>query len=255
MFVSAGQLFFIGLAIVYSLINWKNGVLAATADPAIIPALITAASQVDRINILQNDSDFVFDFLNPPPFVTPVTGAGGHTIAATRKTFPALVSNGMAMTIGFLGPCGLNTPHTHPRATEFNFIVNGTVMVGFQAENGARFVFNNVTAGQATIFPKGSIHFEQNLGCDAIIFVAAFNDEDPGVNQAAQGLFALPPDVVSTTLGGINVANVRNIKRRIPANVALGTEECRRRCGLQGYGTETMMTALPKRQQKMGLRN
>ncbi len=60
----------------------------------------------------------------------------------------------MAMTIGFLGPCGYNTPHTHPRATEFNFAVNGTLQTGFLAENGARFVFNEVPPGSAAIFPK-----------------------------------------------------------------------------------------------------
>ena len=71
----------------------------------------------------------------------------------------------MAMTIGFLGPCALNTPHTHPRATEFNFVVNGTLQAGFLEENGARFIMNDVPAGSATIFPKGAIHFEMNPGC------------------------------------------------------------------------------------------
>lgn len=71
----------------------------------------------------------------------------------------------MGMTIGFLGPCGYNTPHTHPRATEFNFAVNGTLQTGFLAENGARFVFNEVPPGSAAIFPKGAIHFEMNNGC------------------------------------------------------------------------------------------
>lgn len=71
----------------------------------------------------------------------------------------------MAMTIGYLGPCGYNTPHTHPRATEFNFAVNGTLQAGLLTENGARFIFNEVKPGSAAIFPKGAIHFEMNTEC------------------------------------------------------------------------------------------
>lgn len=149
-------------------------------------------------------SQFVFDFLNPPGGSGETVGAGGHTVAASSATFPALIGTGMAMTIGFLGPCGFNTPHTHPRATEFNFVVNSTLSAGLLTENGARFVFNEVPAGSAAIFPRGAIHFEMNNGCgkcyrpclrkislthkssEPAMFVAGFNDEDPGVDQIAQ---------------------------------------------------------------------
>ena len=48
----------------------------------------------------------------------------------------------------------MNTPHTHPRATEILYSVNGTLTSGTIGENGSRFVFNTINAGQATIFPK-----------------------------------------------------------------------------------------------------
>jgi len=89
----------------------------------------------------------------------------------------------------------MNSPHTHPRATEFLFLVNGQMDVGFIEENGARFVGNTLTQGQGTIFPKGSIHYQLNLGCEPITFVAALNDEDPGVNQIAQRCEYSDPDV------------------------------------------------------------
>ena len=109
----------------------------------------------------------MFDFLHPP--VGETDGAAGHTVMASSASFPAVIGNGMAMTIGFLGPCGMNTPHTHPRATEFNFAVNGTLQTGFLMENGARFVMNDVPAGSAAIFPKGAIHFEMNTGCGQLL--------------------------------------------------------------------------------------
>ena len=80
--------------------------------------------------------------------------------------------------------------------------MNGTLHAGFLAENGARFVMNEVPALSATIFPQGigreynkvvlvtcfpgAIHFEANLGCERAVFIAAFNSEDPGVLQIAQ---------------------------------------------------------------------
>lgn len=83
-------------------------------------------------------------------------------------------------------PCGMNTPHTHPRATEILYLVNGEIETGFIEENGARFVHNTLKKGQGTLFPQGSIHYQINVGCDPVLFVAALNDEDPGTTQIAQ---------------------------------------------------------------------
>lgn len=90
------------------------------------------------------------------------------------------------MTLGWLGPCGMNTPHTHPRATEMLYVINGTLTSGMIAENGARLVSNTLNAGQAQIFLQGSIHFQQNELCDPVMFIAALNNEDPGVESIAQ---------------------------------------------------------------------
>jgi len=194
-----------------------------------VAQLRLAPTNVDRVKLLE-DPDYVFDFLHPPSGVT--TGAGGHTASATSANFLGTIENGAAMTIGFLDACGFNTPHTHPRATEFNFAVNGTLMTGQLPENGARFIYNEVPAGSATVFPKGVIHFEQNQGCEPMIFVAAFNNEDPGVLQIAQRFFGLPPAVVGAALN-IGVQEVVDIEAWIPDNVALGVDECLKRCGIK----------------------
>ena len=205
-----------------------------------IALLTTAASEEDRIDLL-SDSDFVFDFLNPPDNAI-VSGPDGRIIAAKRKTFPALVGNDVAMSIGILGPCGLNTPHTHPRAAEFNLAVNGTLRTGMVAGNQARFVMNDLKPGQATIFPQGAIHFEQNLGCDTVMFVAAFSDEDPGVSQLANQFFSLPVDIVEATMGDSmgqmksKGLTVQDIEKAIPPNVAFGVDECLKKCGIQTAG-------------------
>jgi hypothetical protein len=99
----------------------------------------------------------------------------------------------------------MNPPHTHPRATEIQFNVNGTLRTGMITENGARFIMTELNPGGMTIFPQGSIHFQVNEGCGAYppfmiydssltifslpepaMFVAGFNSEDPGVVSVAQ---------------------------------------------------------------------
>ncbi|KAJ7117740.1 RmlC-like cupin domain-containing protein [Mycena epipterygia] len=199
---------------------------------------------VDRVNTLSPDSQFVFDFFNPPAGV--VTGAGGHTVTATSGTFAAVVDNGVAMTIGFLGPCAMNTPHTHPRATEINFSVNGTLRTGILTENGARFIVNDLNPGMMTVFPQGAIHFEMNTGCEPAMFVAAFNNEDPGVLSLAQRFFGLPPDIVQATLGDIGLQEFEELAAMIPDNIAVGTDECLKACGLARPPTQPTSQQQPR---------
>ncbi|KAJ7509922.1 RmlC-like cupin [Mycena galericulata] len=197
-----------------------------------VATLRQAPTAVDRINDLPNDTQFIFDFFNPTGGI--VMGAAGHTVTATSGTFPAVVGNGVAMTVGFLGPCGMNTPHTHPRATEINFSVNGTLRTGMLAENGARFVVNELPPGSMTVFPQGAIHFEMNEGCEPAMFVAAFNGEDPGVQSTAQRFYGLPVDILQATLGGLGVQEVEGMADMVNSYLCIfvdpGQHRCRHGC-------------------------
>ncbi|KAI0033515.1 RmlC-like cupin domain-containing protein, partial [Vararia minispora EC-137] len=209
-----------------------SGTVKAQSSVAeLVAQLRLAPTEVDRFRTL-NDSDFLFDFNNPPSSVGVTNGLAGHTVAATSENFAAVVGNGVSMTIGFLGPCGMNTPHTHPRATEINFSLNTTLRGGVLVENGARFAEIDIAPGSATVFPQGAIHFEMNPSCEPAMFVAAFNGEDPGVNQVAQRFFGLPPDIVGATLGGLGVEEVAGLEALIPDNVAYGAQDCLQRCGI-----------------------
>jgi len=223
--------YFLFVTFLFSLAFTALALPAPTNDQS-VALLITAATNVDRINML-NDADFVFDFFHPPNGSITASGPDGHIVTARRDTFPALVSNGLALSVGFLGPCGLNTPHTHPRATEFNFAVNGTLRTGMLAENDARVVMNTINPGQAVLFPRGAIHFEQNLGCDPIIFIAAFSDEDPGTSGLANNFFKLPSDIIGATMGGLSAMQVQQLDAAIPKNVAFGVDQCLSMCGIK----------------------
>jgi len=203
-------------------------------NSALIAQLLTVPLQEDRVALLA-DADFKFDYRNPPGNIAVATGNAGRTVAANRKTMPALIGTGSGMTMGFLGPCGFNTPHTHPRATELNVPVVGQLSVSMILENGARVVQNNVSTYQLHVFPQGAVHQEFNPDCGETIFVAGFNNEDFGTSQLADNLFRLNDDVIVASLGGNVVVDGRDLdqfKNMIPHNVAIGVESCLQKCGL-----------------------
>lgn len=208
---------------------------APAPSAALIQSLVTAATALDRLNLL-TDADYVYDFnsATPVPGAT-ATGHGGRTVAANRKTFPAVIGNGASVVIGYLGPCGFNTPHVHNRAAEYNLVVQGRLVSSLTAENGARHMNHTLSQWQMTIFPQGSLHTEYNPDCTDAVFVAMFPNEDPGVLQMAQAYFGLESEIVSAASGGaVSVAgkDINTFRHLIPANVALGVDACLAKCGI-----------------------
>ena len=145
------------------------------------------------------------------------------------------------MTVGFLEPCGINTPHVHPRATEFLILVQGSnLKFGSVLENGLvgpdqnQEISGSLSQLEATIFVQGSIHWQFNDACDKAIFVAAFDSDDPGTSSIAQNFFSLNDVIVNATLGTpgvINGSNIEDFRKMIPANLAREMSTCLARCG------------------------
>ena len=198
----------------------------------LVGELLLAPTAVDRINLIPNAYDFVYDFAHPPTNATTM-GKGGHTVKADRGTFPPLVGTGVGMTLGFLGPCGFNTPHVHPRSSEINVVVKGALVAQFQLENGAKNIVNRLDTYQMTVFPRGALHTEFNPECTDALFVAGFADEDPGVQQAAQTFFGFEADIVEAALKSdftFEGKDVDRFRKMIPKNVAQGVESCLKKC-------------------------
>ncbi|KAJ7617141.1 spherulin-1B precursor [Roridomyces roridus] len=213
--------------------------------PAIAAGLKTAASSNDRFSKLLKDSSgklltgdalrqlTVFDFNNQAP----AAGAtGGSILLATVDNFPILEGLSISGAVSFLEACGLNIPHWHMRADEMLTVVQGVLDTGFVQENG----FNTVVETQlgqfqATVFPQGSIHYQQNPTCSPAVFVAALNSEDPGRSDAATNFWALPSDVINAALGFPNTIGGSNIdawRAHLPLNLAAGVDSCLAACNL-----------------------
>ncbi|KAH9938175.1 uncharacterized protein B0H18DRAFT_965919 [Fomitopsis serialis] len=200
-----------------------------TNTTSLIEELIVAPDHVDRVADLPKDSEFVFDFLNPPESGV-VQGAAGHLVLASVSDFPALVGNGVALLAGFLGPCGMNTPHTHPRATEFLYCQRhvaewhahrNRITIRRQQHDGGS--GNAVASGRR---------------------ISALNSEDPGTLLAAQGV-RLASCIVAATLGEIGVEEVASLAEMIPDDVAYGSQECLTRCGIS-IGTQPTNEQVPR---------
>jgi len=214
---------------------------------SITAQLSLADTAVDRFTILSKHSDFVFPFGDPAKKVK--AGDGGHLIVANRAKFPALVGSGSGMAVGFLGPCGFNTPHVHPRATELQIVVEGEVVVEMIPENGVfndpdpvkgpasgrRVIRNILKEFDMTPFYQGSIHSQFNPNCDRnATFVASFNAEDFGAGQVADELFSLDSDTVQAAFGeAIDGKDVLKFKGKIPPTIAKGVGECLAKCNMK----------------------
>ncbi|KAJ7775355.1 spherulin-1B precursor [Mycena metata] len=216
-----------------------------TNGTAIAASLKTSPSVADRFNELLTDGNgtlltgealrelTVFDFNNQ----SPAPGAkGGSILLATIDNFPILEALGISGAVSIFEPCGLNIPHLHPRASELLTVIEGVLDTGFVQELG----FNAEVATQlgklqATVFPMGSMHYQQNPTCKPAIFVAALNNEDPGRSDIATSFWSLPADVIDAALGfpeTIGGDNIEAWRAHLPVNLAAGVDSCLKMCGL-----------------------
>jgi hypothetical protein len=220
---------------------------------ALKSALVEAPGYGDRQAILlpnpPDASNITFTFINN----TVEAGTGGTIALSTLNNFPALIGTNVAMAVGFVNPCGLNVPHSHPRANEFLTVIQGELVGGLILElnNGG---FGNVvgedppTLGpipqvnvtlsnyKGMLFPQGETHFQFNPTCEPALFAAAFDSSDPGRTQIARNFFSnLPDDVVISALGNsdsIDASQIDDLRDNIPTAFALVIDECAARCGL-----------------------
>ncbi|CAM6049894.1 unnamed protein product [Sphagnum compactum] len=126
--------------------------------------------------------------------------SGGTRAALSTEVFPASIGEAITAVRFVLVPCGVNVPHTHPRATELlNVVSGGPLLVGWVDTSGVLHK-DELCAGDVALFPRGLLHFEQNLGNTNCTFISALNSQNPGVLNAGQALFAVPNPVLATAL-------------------------------------------------------
>ncbi|KAL5222511.1 hypothetical protein ABZP36_027224 [Zizania latifolia] len=143
---------------------------------------------------------------------------GSVVTAANVERLPGLNTLGVSIARIDYAPWGLNPPHTHPRATEIIFVLEGSLDVGFITTANKLFA-RTVCKGEVFVFPRGLVHFQKNNGNSPAVAIAAFNSQLQGTQSIADTLFGASPPVPSDILGRafqIDGGLVESIKGRFP---------------------------------------
>lgn len=162
-----------------------------------------------------NASDFFFDGLAKPGLTNNTMGS--KVTAANVEKIPGLNTLGVSLSRIDYAPGGLNPPHTHPRATEIVFLLEGELDVGFITTANV-LVSKTIKTGEIFVFPRGLVHFQKNNGKVKAAVIAAFNSQLPGTQSIAATLFAATPTVpdnVLTKAFEVGTKEIEKIKSRL----------------------------------------
>ncbi|KAL2549088.1 Germin-like protein subfamily 2 member 4 [Forsythia ovata] len=202
---------------------------------AILPSILLflAVSLVTfHVSVLAGDADILSDFIPPTNTTVPPDGAyftytglraatdptiplppDFKVFKASMAEFPALNGQSVSFALLTYPPGTVNPPHTHPRASELLFLLEGSLEVGFV--NTTNKLFNQtLEEGDIFIFPKGLMHFQYNR-----------NEQTPAVavsafGSASAGTVSIPSAVFNTSIYDpilavsfkTDVATIRRIK-------------------------------------------
>jgi quercetin dioxygenase-like cupin family protein len=141
---------------------------------------------------------------------------GSLVTGANVQKIPGLNTLGVSMARIDYAPGGQNPPHTHPRATEMVFVLEGQLDVGFITTTN-QLITKTIAKGETFVFPKGLVHFQKNNGWEPATVIAGFNSQLPGTVNIPLTLFnATPPvpDNVLTQAFQIGTKEVQKIKSK-----------------------------------------
>ncbi|KAM0040517.1 hypothetical protein Hdeb2414_s0012g00394871 [Helianthus debilis subsp. tardiflorus] len=191
-----------------------------SADPDLLQdvcvADLTSRVKINGFACKSNISadDFFFAGLAKPALTNNTFGA--TVTLATVQQIKGVNTLGVSMARVDYAPGGINPPHTHPRATEIVFVLEGELDVGFITTENKLFS-KNIKKGEIFTFPRGLIHFQINNGKVPAAALAAFNSQLPGTQRVANALFASSPmvdDGVLSKAFQIGTQEVETIKSK-----------------------------------------
>ncbi|QHO49649.1 Germin-like protein subfamily 2 member [Arachis hypogaea] len=131
--------------------------------------------------------------------VTANTTFGSTVTGANVEKIPGLNTLGVSLSRIYYAPGGLNPPHTHPRATEIVFVLEGQLDVGFITTSNV-LISKTIYKGEIFVFPKGLVHFQKNNANEPAAVISAFNSQLPGIQSIPLTLFAATPPIPDNVL-------------------------------------------------------
>lgn len=160
-------------------------------------------------------ADFFFDGLAKPAVINNTLGS--VVTAANVEKIPGLNTLGVSYSRIDYKAGGLNPPHTHPRATEVVFVLEGELDVGF-ISTADKLISKSIKKGEIFVFPKGLVHYQKNNGDKPVSVLSAFSSQLPGTLSIASALFTSKPTVPDDVLAQafqIDTKQVDTIKTKL----------------------------------------
>ena len=147
--------------------------------------------------------------------VVPNNTFGVATSIAFITQVPGINTLGLSLARADFAPGGLVPPHTHPRATEIIFLLEGALNVSFITTSNV-VISQTVQKGGVFVFPKGLVHFLKNISDKPAAIIAAFDSQLPGTFVWSLSLFGakIPDDVLADTFQ-ITTDEVQNIRSKL----------------------------------------
>ncbi len=146
-----------------------------------------------------------------------VTGTNAYPSFATVLQYPALNTLGISHVRLDFGIGGVVPPHTHPFSSETLFVVQGSIYTGFISFDGVLYA-ETLQQGDIYIFPKGTLHFQINVGTGPAISFNSLNSQSPGFLVAANQLLLsnIPAAVLESSLGISNATDLNLLEASVP---------------------------------------
>ncbi|GKV44504.1 hypothetical protein SLEP1_g51680 [Rubroshorea leprosula] len=143
-------------------------------------------------------NDFFFAALaNPSPINNNTLGIA-VTLGNVEKG-PGFNTLGVSVARIDYAPGGINPPHSHPRASEVIFVLEGELEVGFITTANV-LMAKQIKKGEVYVFPKGLLHYQKNIGVGPAAVIAASNSQLPGTQSVAASLFSATPSLPDNVL-------------------------------------------------------
>ncbi len=144
------------------------------------------------------------------------TGTGAIAQIVDVLLYPALNTLGISHGRLDFDIGGVFPPHTHPFASETLFVVKGTVYTGFISFDSILYA-ETLQEGDVYIFPKGTLHFQLNVGNGPAVTFNSLNSQNPGFLTAANQLIVtkIPEKVLEASMG-INAKTLKLLQDSAP---------------------------------------
>jgi quercetin dioxygenase-like cupin family protein len=179
-------------------------VIAADSDPINDFCVADLTSKILFNGLVCKDpatvtgADFAFTGLEKAGDTNNSIGVG-ITPGFAGVNFPALNTQGLSVARVDYAVGGLLVPHTHPRATELLYVIQGELYVGFVDTND-KFYPTVIRKGDVYVFPRGLVHFQFNIGKSPAVALGVLNSQNPGVQLMANALFGAQPPIMDAVL-------------------------------------------------------